>query len=182
MTPRRRHRPRRTLEGRTATLNLTINVFLNFPDELRTCKHFCLFLGASRRQAVILRPTCKHLYGSLLHVHLLRDDSVPWHRRPGSGFDGTERAGTRSDGRKQGRNSADGCSEEPGVTRRYSCRSEHLKHNASGRTVIDWVIYLHPTPPGPAENLARSLFYMQSLGILHSFQCDIIFFCFAAFI
>ena len=27
-------------------------------------------------------------------------------------FDGTERAGTRSDGRKQGRNSADGCDED----------------------------------------------------------------------
>ena len=31
---------------------------------------------------------------------------------PGGGFDGTERAGTRSDGRKQGRNSADGCGED----------------------------------------------------------------------
>ena len=30
----------------------------------------------------------------------------------GGGFDGTERAGTRSDGRKQGRNSADGCGED----------------------------------------------------------------------
>ena len=31
---------------------------------------------------------------------------------PGGGFDGTKRAGTRSDGRKQGRNSADGCGED----------------------------------------------------------------------
>ena len=31
---------------------------------------------------------------------------------PGGGFDGTERAGTRSDGHKQGRNSADGCGED----------------------------------------------------------------------
>ena len=30
----------------------------------------------------------------------------------GGGFDGTERTGTRSDGRKQGRNSADGCGED----------------------------------------------------------------------
>ena len=30
----------------------------------------------------------------------------------GGGFDGTERAGTRSDSRKQGRNSADGCGED----------------------------------------------------------------------
>ena len=30
----------------------------------------------------------------------------------GGGFDGTERAGTRSGGRKQGRNSADGCGED----------------------------------------------------------------------
>ena len=30
----------------------------------------------------------------------------------GGGFAGTERAGTRSDGRKQGRNSADGCGED----------------------------------------------------------------------
>ena len=30
----------------------------------------------------------------------------------GGGFDGTERAGTRSDGRKQSRNSADGCGED----------------------------------------------------------------------
>ena len=37
----------------------------------------------------------------------------------GGGFDGTGRAGTRSDGRKQGRNSADGCGEDrasPGLT------------------------------------------------------------------
>ena len=30
----------------------------------------------------------------------------------GGGFDGTERAGMRSDGGKQGRNSADGCDED----------------------------------------------------------------------
>ena len=30
----------------------------------------------------------------------------------GGGFDGTKRAGTRSDGRRQGRNSADGCGED----------------------------------------------------------------------
>ena len=30
----------------------------------------------------------------------------------GGGFDGTERAGTRSDGREQGGNSADGCGED----------------------------------------------------------------------
>ena len=30
----------------------------------------------------------------------------------GDGFDGTERVGTRSDGRKQGRNSADRCGED----------------------------------------------------------------------
>ena len=33
-------------------------------------------------------------------------------RRTGGGFDGTERAGTRSDGLKQGRDSADGCCED----------------------------------------------------------------------
>ena len=52
--------------------------------------------------------------------------SVPWKLLPapleavaagaskaaGGGFDGTERAGTRSDGRKQGRSSADGCGED----------------------------------------------------------------------
>ena len=31
---------------------------------------------------------------------------------PGDGFDGAERAGSRSDGCKQGRNSADGCGED----------------------------------------------------------------------
>ena len=35
----------------------------------------------------------------------------------GGGFDGTERAGTRSDGRKQGRNSADGCGEDRASSR-----------------------------------------------------------------
>ena len=30
----------------------------------------------------------------------------------GGGFDGTERTGTRSDGHKQGRNSANGCGED----------------------------------------------------------------------
>ena len=33
-------------------------------------------------------------------------------QRRWGGFDGTERAGMRSDGRKQGRNSADGCGED----------------------------------------------------------------------
>ena len=33
-------------------------------------------------------------------------------QRRGGGFDGTERAGTRPDGRKQGRNSADGCGKD----------------------------------------------------------------------
>ena len=36
-------------------------------------------------------------------------------RPAGDGFDGTERAGTRSDGRKQGRNSADGCGEDRAI-------------------------------------------------------------------
>ena len=33
-------------------------------------------------------------------------------RAAGSGFDGTERTGTRSDGRRQGRNSVDSCGED----------------------------------------------------------------------
>ena len=37
--------------------------------------------------------------------------SKPPPAAPRCGFDGTEQAGTRSDGRKQGRNSADGCGE-----------------------------------------------------------------------
>ena len=40
-----------------------------------------------------------------------RQNRLQRHRAAGGGFDGTERAGTRSDGRKQGRNSADRCDE-----------------------------------------------------------------------
>ena len=58
------------------------------------------------------------LYGSCIGTQLSKMISmacVPSKLPPapvGGGFDGTERAGTRSDGCKHGRNSADGCDED----------------------------------------------------------------------
>ena len=44
---------------------------------------------------------------------------------PGGGFDGTERVGAPSDGRKQGRNSADGCGEDRALLDIHSRNQRH---------------------------------------------------------
>ena len=49
----------------------------------------------------------------------------------GGGFDGTERAGTGSRGRKQDRNSADGCGEDRAVYLRVFCQDSI--HSKQGR-------------------------------------------------
>ena len=60
---------------------------------------------------------------------------------PEGGFDGTKRAGTRSAGRKQGRNSADGCGEDRASVYRYCRRKEAPSGGRSGELS-------HPPPDG----------------------------------
>ena len=77
-------------------------------------------------------------------------------RRPGGGFDGTEWAGTRSDGRKQGRNSVDGCGEDRAQEiddrseRRASHRAFVVRHQ-----VVMWCGAVRSGDAGGSRRIVR---------------------------
>ena len=58
----------------------------------------------------------------------------------GGGLDGTERLGTRSDGRKQGRNSADGCGEDRALIDECRDDSGFGKEDKTSGRQVPWPI------------------------------------------
>ena len=77
--------------------------------------------GAVRHAKPVPHHTHQHCYGPVCDRPSASRSVTLAVRAPGGGFDGTERAETRSDGRKQGWNSADGCGEDRVLG--LSCRS-----------------------------------------------------------
>ena len=104
--------------------------------------------------------------------------SVPSKRppvAPGGGFDGTERAGTRSDGRTQGRNSADGCGEDRALGRRRDRSASFIPRLATPppssremRVRGDGEIWRSGEAAGPEKLLSRG--YWDGVVVVgHSF-------------